>query len=110
MSSESKASSLRLVTKNWRKRLSRQDQNGKRVGSRSVPMRDGTHHSRRVIDADFTQALEFLLINRVSPMHPTTVVSEPQGTGMVQGVEELGKSEGPTVMVGIGPRKRSYPA
>jgi hypothetical protein len=72
-------------------------------------MRDGTHHSRRVIGADFPQAFEFFLINRVSPMRPTSVVSEPQGTGMVQGVEDAGVSERRAVIAWIGPQMRNYP-
>ena len=67
-------------------------------------------NSCRVTDGTHPQAFESSQVNRVSPMHPTSVVSEPQGTGTVQGVKECGKSEGRTVTVRIGPRKRRYPA
>jgi hypothetical protein len=108
--SESEPSSVRPVTLDWRKRLARQNQNGARGGSHSSSMRDGAHGPRRVKDGTHLQPLESSLIDRVSPMHPTlVVVSEPQGTGMVQGVEDAGGSERQAVTAWIGPRERTYP-
>ena len=107
--SESESSFVRPVKINWRKRLSRQHQNGKRVGLLGASTGSGIHDSRRVTDGTHPQVFESSQINRVSPMHPTSVVSEPQGTGTVQGVKECGKSEGSAVTVEIGPRKRRYP-
>jgi len=108
--SESESSFVRPVKVNWRKRLSRQHQNGKRVGLPGASTGSGIHDSRRVTEGTHPQAFESSQVNRVSPTHPTSVVSEPQGTGMVQGVKECGKSEGSAVMVEIGPLKRRYPA
>jgi len=106
---ESEPSFVRPVKANWRKRLSRQNQNGEWVGLDGTVTASGIHKPHRVTDGTHPQAFESSQVNRVSPMHPTSVVSEPQGTGTVQGVEELGKSEGPAVTAGIGPRKRRYP-
>ena len=106
--SESEPSYVRPVTLDWRKRLVRQDQNGVRGGSRSFSMRDGAHESRRVKDGAHPQPLEPFLIDRVSPMRPTLVVSEPRGTGMAQGVEDAGGSERQAVTAWIGPRERAY--
>jgi hypothetical protein len=72
--------------------------------------RSGIQKSHRATDDIHPQAFESSPVNRVSPTHPTSVVSELQGTGTVQGVKELGKSESHTVMVRIGPHKRRYPA
>ena len=108
--SESKPSFVRPVKANWRKRLSRQNQNGKWVGLHGTVTGSGIQNSHRVTDGTHPQAFESSQVNRVSPMHPTSVVSEPQGTGTVQGVKECGKSECHTVMVWIGPRKWRYPA
>ena len=108
--SESEPSFVRPVKANWRKRLSRQNQNGKWVGLVGTATASGIHKSHRVTDGTHPQAFESSSVNRVNPTHPTSVVSEPQGTGTVQGVKERGKSEGPTGTVGIGPQKRRYPA
>jgi len=107
--SESEPSFVRPVKGNRRKRLSRLNQNGKWVGLVNILVTSSIHHSHRVTDGTHPQTLESSPINRVSLMHPTSVVSEPQGTGTVQGVKERGKSERPAVMAGIGPRKRKYP-
>lgn len=108
--SESESSFVRLVKAQVVKEADTPRQNGKQVGLYGQSTYSGTHNSCRVTDGTHTQAFESSQINRVSPTRPTSVVSEPQGTGMVQGVEERGKSEGPAVMAGIGPRKRRYPA
>lgn len=108
--SESEPSFVRPVNENWRKGLSRQNQNGKWVGLHGTDTGSGIQNSHRVTDGIHPQAFESSQVNRVSPMRPTSVVSEPQGTGTVQGVKECGKSERHTVMVWTGPRKRSYPA
>ena len=81
--SESESSFVRPVKVNWRKRLSRQNQNGKRVGLLGASTSSGIQNSRRVTEGTHPQAFESSRINRISPMHPTLVVSEPQGTGMV---------------------------
>lgn len=108
--SESESSFVRLVKSDWRKRLLRQNQNGKRVGLLGTATSSGIQKSCRATDGTHPQAFESSQVNRVSPMYPTSVVSEPQGTGKVQGVKECGKSEGRTVTVRLGPRKRRYPA
>lgn len=98
--SESESLFERPVKCAWRKRLLRHHQNGTQVGLCGCTPHSGIHYSCRVTDGTHPQAFEFSLINRVSPMHPTSVVSEPQGTGTVPGVKECGKSEGPAVMGG----------
>lgn len=111
--SESEPSYVRPVTENWRKRLNRQNQ--KVSGwDRVIDLRATIlNNSRRVTDGIHPQALESSLINRVNPMHPTlalsAVVSGPQGTGMVQGAKEIGKSECHAVTTWIGPQTRGYP-
>ena len=108
--SESESSYVRPVMLSWRKRLVRQNQNGVRGGSRDHGARDGIHGPRRVIDGTHSRTLESFLIDRVSPMRPTlVVVSEPQGTGTAQGVEDAGGSERQAVTAWIGPRERTYP-
>lgn len=100
--SESEALFVRLVKSNWRKRLLRQNQNGKWEGLCGPTTYSGIHHSHRVKDANLTHVLESFLANRVSPMNPAKVVSRAQVRGMVQGVEEVGESERCTVIVQIG--------
>ena len=107
--SGSEPSYVRPVRLNWRKRLTRQNQNGMRGGSRNHGVRDGIHSHRRVTDGTHSRTLESFLIDRVSPMRPTLVVSEPRGTGMAQGVEDAGGSERQAVTAWIGPRERAYP-
>ena len=81
--SESEPLFVRPVKLNWRKRLSRQHQNGKWVGLVGSATTSGIQNPHRVTDGTHPQAFESRQVNRVSPMHPTLVVSEPQGTGMV---------------------------
>ncbi len=111
--SESESSFVRPVKDNWRKRLERQNQKVRGM-DRVIAMRAAVlDNSHRVIDGTHPQTFESSPINRVSPMRPTparpVVVSEPQGTGMVQGVKEAGESECRTVTVRIGPQERRYP-
>lgn len=107
--SESESSYVRPVRINRRKRLTRRNQNGTRGGSRNHGVRDGIHSPRRVTDGAHPRTLESFLIDRVSPMRPTLVVSEPRGTGTAQGVKDAGGSERQAVTAWIGPRERAYP-
>lgn len=108
--SESESLFVRPVKGKWRKRLLRHTKTVSRLDCVVALHTAILNKSCRVTDGTHPQAFESSQVNRVSPTHPTSVVSEPQGTGTVQGVKECGKSEGRTVTVRIGPRKRRYPA
>ncbi|MDI3539777.1 MAG: hypothetical protein PWQ52_900 [Methanolobus sp.] len=75
--SESKSLHIRLVKLNWRKRLIRQNQKVSGLDRVVRLLTTILNNSRRATDGTHPSVFESSLINRVSPMHPTSVVSEP---------------------------------